>query len=249
MKLLVALLVALSLGVPRADAETVTLAADTWPPFVNAEHPEGGVSVQIIREALGRHGYQVELTIMPWARAMLSVSEGTFDALPDAWHTRERAEALRFSKPYMVNELRFLKRAGDDFQYQGLKSLRGKTVGTVRDYAYGTTFHQADFKREEVTDLITNIRKLARGRVDLAIADELVVRHRIADEAPELMDEIEFVETPYSTKELYLAVSHANPRVEEIIRAFNEGLTAMHRDGSFVAIMRDNNYPWAAPIN
>lgn len=249
MKLLVALLVALSLGVPRADAEKVTLVADPWPPFINEEHPEGGVAVQIIREALGRRGYKVELTIMPWARAMLSVQEGTFDVLPNAWHTQERAEVLRFSNPYMVNELKFIKRAGDDFQYQGLESLTGKTVGIIRDYGYGRAFYEADFKREDATDLITNIRKLVWGRLDLAIADKFVARYRIAEEAPELIEEIEFVEPPFSTMDLHVTVGHVNPRGGDIIRAFNEGLSAMRRDGSLATIMRDNNYPWAAPIN
>ena len=249
MKFLVALLFALSLGVPRAYAEIVTLAADPWPPLINHKHPEGGVGVQVIREALGRHGYQVELIIMPWASAILSVQEGTFDVLPDSWYTRARTKVFRFSDPYMVHELKFIKRAGDDFQYQGLESLKGKTVGIVRDYAYGNAFYEADFRREDVADLITNIRKLARGRIDLAIADEIVARHRIAEEAPELMDKIEFVDAPYSTMDLYVAVGHANPRGEAIIWAFNDGLAAMRRDGRFAAIMKDNGQPWAAPIN
>ncbi|MEX0584449.1 MAG: transporter substrate-binding domain-containing protein, partial [Natronospirillum sp.] len=142
------------------NAETVTVVADPWPPFIDEEHPEGGVGIQIIREALGRNGYDIEVTIMPWARAEAGVRAGTFDVLPGTWYTEERAEDLLFSDHYMVNEVKFIKRVTDDFQYSGLDSVTGKTVAVILDYGYGDAFYAGDFKRDATTSFASNIQKL-----------------------------------------------------------------------------------------
>jgi len=241
MKTIMSCLLALLIAMPAA-AETLTVAADPWPPFVNEDHEEGGVALAIIREALSRKGYDVELNIMPWARAEDGVRSGDYDILPGTWYTESRAEELIYSEPYATNEVKFIKRADDDFEYTGMDSLAGKTIGIIRDYGYGDEFAAADtFSREASAGLITNIRKLVNGRVDLAIEDELVARFLINGEDPELLDQIEFVDPPYSANDLHLTSGRANSRGEAIVKAFNEGLAAMKKDGTFDAIMSENN--------
>jgi len=240
-RLITAFILSLFLTAPAA-AETLTVAADPWPPFVNEDHPEGGVGLAIIREALGRSGYEVELNIMPWARAEAGVKAGDYDILPGTWHTRARAEKLLYSEPYVHNEIKFIKRKGEDFNYTDLKSLKGKTVAVIRDYRYGDAFYSADFfEREAASDLVTNIRKLVNERVDLAIEDELVARYIIGQEAPELLDRIEFVDPPFSARGLHLTSGYNNPDHEAIVEAFNEGLCAMREDGTFDRIMAEND--------
>ena len=241
MKVVIALCLALFLSV-QAKAETVTLAGDPWPPFVDEDHPEGGVGVQIIREALSRHGYEVELNIMPWARAEDGVRAGDYDALPGTWYTESRSEDLMYSDPYVVNEIKFIRRVGDDFEYEGLDSLEGKTVAIIRDYGYGDEFYEADhFERDPAPDLMPNIQKLVNERVDLAIEDEMVARFIIEQNDPELLDQIEFLDPPFSASDLHMTVGYANPRHEEIVSAFNDGLESMREDGTFDAIMEENN--------
>lgn len=241
MKSIISCLFALLIAFPAA-AETLTVAANPWPPFVNEDHDEGGVSLAIIREALGRSGYDVELKIMPWARAADGVRSGDYDMLPAVWFTEERTEKLMYSERYVTNDIKFIKRASDDFQYDGLESLDGKTIGTIRDYAYGDAFTNYDGYNAEVsTDLLTNIRKLVNERVDLAVEDELVARHQITKEDAALLDQVEFVDPPLSSEGLYMTVGHANPKAETIIEAFNEGLKAMKEDGTFATIMSEND--------
>lgn len=241
MKIAIALICSLLLAV-QAKADTLTIAADPWPPFVNEDHPEGGVAVQIIREALGRHGFDVELNIMPWARAEDGVRSGNYDILPGTWYTESRSEDLMYSEPYVTNEIKFIKRAGEDFDYQDLNSLDGETVAIIRDYGYGDRFYEAgNFERDPAPELMTNIRKLVNERVDLAIEDELVARFIINANEPELLDQIEFVEPPYSAEGLHLTTGYANPRHEEIVSSFNAGLAEMREDGTFDAIMEEND--------
>ncbi len=241
MKIAFALFLSLVLAF-QAKADTLAIAADPWPPFIDENHPEGGVSIQIIREALGRHGFDVELNIMPWARAIDGVRSGDFDILPGTWYTESRSEDLMYSEPYVANEIKFIKRAGEAFDYSGLDSLDGEVVAIIRDYGYGDAFYEAtNFERDPAPELMTNIRKLVNERVDLAIEDEFVARFIISNEEPELLDQIEFVEPPYSAESLHLTSGYANPRHEEIVEAFNAGLAEMREDGTFDRIMEEND--------
>lgn len=239
MRLILSLILGLALALP-ASAQTLTVAADPWPPFINPDDDRGGVAIEIIREALSRSDYEIELEIVPWARAEAGVRAGDYDILPGTWYTEERAKELKYSEPYVTNELKFIQQDGEDFKYDGLTSLEGKTVAVVRDYGYDDAFNEADFfTREPAPDMMTNIRKLADGRVDLTIADELVARYTINEEAPKLLDKIDFVDPPFSSKELHMTVGRAHPEHETIVSAFNDGLEAMKSDGSYDQILEE----------
>ncbi|RND29255.1 amino acid ABC transporter substrate-binding protein, partial [Vibrio cholerae] len=99
-------------------------------------------------------GYTVEFTIMPWSRALNDVKEGKIDILPATWFTQERTTYLSYSETYLTNQVKFIKKAGDNFEFAGLASLNGKKVGIVRGYGYGDEFmNDPSFFRPESTDL------------------------------------------------------------------------------------------------
>lgn len=237
MALVFALLVAF-----HTQADTLTAVTDPYPPFVDEDHPQEGIAMAIVRAAYATQGYEIRWLNMPWARAEQSVKNGTFDMLPITWYTKSRSRELLYSDPYVTNHVKFIQRRGEDFTYQGLESLRGKSVGTVRYYGYGDEFSTAEhFTREPVAEFIYNIRKLINGRIDLTLEDELVARTHIAKHAPELIDLIDFVEPPYTSKDLHVTSGYANPRHREIIDAFNAGLKEIKENGTFQQIMEDNN--------
>lgn len=241
MKRLAPALLTLAVFAWPVHADIIHVAADPWPPFVDEDHSEEGVSIEILKAAYATQGYDVEWTELPWARAMDGVIDGDYDVLPAVWHTDSREENLKFSEPYLTNEVRFVQRTGGDFQYDGLDSLEGMTIGTIRDYGYSDEFNEADhFTRDEVSDFITNVRKLVDGRIDLTLEDEIVARAHIAANEPDLIDEVEFVDPPFSTADLYVVAGYGNDRHDEIIEAFNKGLEEIKADGTFDQIMQDN---------
>lgn len=91
---------------------------------------------------------------MPWSRALNDVKEGKIDILPATWFTQERTAYLTYSDNYLTNQVKFIKKAGDNFEFAGLASLNGKKVGIVRGYGYGDEFmNDPSFFRPESTDL------------------------------------------------------------------------------------------------
>ena len=224
-----------------AANKEIVAAADPWAPFVDPSDPREGLSLAIIRAAYKTQGYTVKMVYVPWARAEQGVIKGTFDILPDIWKSDSRLKVFDFSEPYAANKIKFIKTIDDDFEYTDLSSLDGKRVGTIRKYGYGDEFLSADnFKRDEVSGLMQNIAKLTldNKRIDLTIEDEIVARVTIANEDPALLEKIAFVETPYSSEELYIAAGLNNPRHEEIISAFNTGLKEIEANGKLEEIRK-----------
>jgi polar amino acid transport system substrate-binding protein len=177
---------------------------------------------------------------MPWARAETDVKKGAYDILPDVWMTDARKKEMMFSKPYVSNKVKFILLKDNPFEYQGLKSLKGKTIGTVRGYGYGDEFLKStDFKRDEVVDINTNLKKLVMKRIDMTLEDEIVAKAKIAEENPKLLDQIRFSKNSFSINDLHIASGLKNPRHKEIIEAFNKGLEIIKTDGTAARILAD----------
>lgn len=222
----------------------VTAASDPWPPFTDPDHTNQGLSLEIVRAALGTEGYEVTMRFMPWARAEEGARQGVYDIVPNAWMTAERERFFFFSEPYVENRIVFIRRKGEPFKYDGLESLKGFVVGVIRGYGYEESFLQASgFVREEASDFLTNIRKLLAGRIDMTLEDEMVARRLLADGEGEYAERIEFVAEPLVVKKLYVVCGLSNPRHREIIEAFNRGLRSIRADGTYDKIIFSYGFP------
>lgn len=232
-------IVLLSATFCTAEEKTVVAAADPYPPFIDPTDPNEGLSLAVIRAAYKTQGYTVKMEFVPWARAEALTISGKYDILPDVWLNDENKKVLMFSVPYAVNTVKFIKTADDPFEYNGLESLKGKKVGTVRGYNYNDAFQASkDFIREDVADLITNIKKLTAPskRIDLTLEDQIVASTLIAKTDPSLMPKIKFTENALISNNLYVASGIANPRHKEIIEAFNKGLAEIKATGELSKI-------------
>lgn len=226
-------LLLLCLAQPPLQAETLTAVADPWPPYVTDLAPHQGMATRILREALAREGYGLDVRLMPWARSLRRVKSGGADLLITAWWSNERTGFLHYSEPYAQNELVFLKRRDDPFEFSDLTSLEGKRIGVVRDYGYDRDFLQADyFQRIPNNEFTDSVRMLIAGRLDLVLEDRLVVLATLQQEAPHELEKLSFSRKPLLTKPLYVAASLSHPRHRQIIAAVNRGLAAMRNDGT-----------------
>ncbi len=234
-----AIIVLFSVAICSAQTKTISAASDPWPPFVDPDHPQKGISIEIVTAAFATQGYTFEHKIMPWARAEDGVKKGKIDVLPNTWFTDKRTSYLAYSKPYASNEVKFIKKKGDAFEYTGLESLAGKKIGIMLGYGYSDDFmNSKDFKREAVSDFVKNIKKLVGNRIDLSLEDEIVAKNLISKKDPALLDKIEFTKNFLSSNALHVTCGLANPRHEEIINAFNKGLEEITANGTLGKILK-----------
>ncbi|GAA3933638.1 transporter substrate-binding domain-containing protein [Litoribacillus peritrichatus] len=224
-------------------AETFVAAGDPWPPFLDPDKPNQGIALEITRAALKTQGHELQMQFMPWARAINEVKEADSDILVGTWYTEERTKFLMYSDPYLENQIKFIKRKNDDFEYSGLDSLTGKNIGVVRGYGYGDAFLTAtNFKRPESKNLISNIKKLIAGRIDLTLEDEVVARDILKRTASQLLNKIEFTSDSLSSNKLHITVGLSNSRKEEIISAFNKGLKEIKANGTYDALLKQYGF-------
>ncbi len=222
-----------------AQSKTITAAADPYPPFVDQENPTDGLSLEIIRAAFNVQGYSVKMKFLPWTRAIANVKDGSIDIIPDKWMTEEDKNLYNFSDSYAVNEVVFIKPKGSSFEYNGINSLDKKTIGVVRGFKYSDEFNKAtNFKRDDSDDILTNIKKLVSGRLDLTLEDRIVASSLLNKTDTSLLEKIEFTKRALTVNKLYIATGKSNKRATEIITAFNKGLAVIKANGVYASIMK-----------
>lgn len=219
----------------QAASERLTVGALVdYPPFSDLGRPQLGFANDLLATAMKRAGYEVEIAMIPWNRALAGVQDGTYDILTCVWKTPERERFLTFTAPFAVNRLVFAQRANEDFVYQSLDDLTGRTIGTIPGYAYDEAFLKAtNFTREEAANVATNLRKLSAGRLDLTVEDELILRFIINTQLPDLKMMLELAPGALSENPLHFGVSKRRPDADQIARAFNAALSDMRGDGSY----------------
>ncbi|QHF01437.1 MULTISPECIES: ABC transporter substrate-binding protein [Pseudomonas syringae group] len=215
-------------------AEKLRIAADRWPPFTDAMLLNGGLATDIVSTALRRAGYTTVYEQVPWARAMLGVSEGRHDVLIAAWFSEDRTRIGQFSREYLVNRVRLLKRRDSTVQSLTHEQLHAYVIAVVRGYAYSAAFdNDALLKKIPVQSFSMAIRMLAAARVDLALEDEYVARYNLAREAEDVRNNVEFLPGSLSENGLHILVSLKNPKHAEIVARFDREIAAMKADGSY----------------
>jgi len=223
-------------------ADDLSIAATEWPPFYGSELPDNGFMTEIVVEAFDRAGFGTDIDFLPWKRAFEGTRDGKFDALFTMWYRAEREEFFIFSEPLPSNELVFLVRAGDGGTFEGYDKLKGKTIGVVRGYAPPPGFEDANLKVSEARDDEENLRKLLRGRIDMALTDRIVAQHIINTKMGSEAESFGWMEPPVHVDVQYMVVPKANPGSAELMSSFNAALADMTTDGTLETIMGKHGF-------
>ncbi|MBD9413907.1 amino acid ABC transporter substrate-binding protein [Pseudomonas sp. PDM16] len=239
MKGLYGLALVIALLAQAAIAESLRLAGDSWPPFTDRRLPGNGLAVELVSAALKRAGHTSEYVEVPWARVLRGLQQGDYDIVVAAWYSPERARYALFSDTYLINRIRFLRRVGAPIEYEGLGSLRRFSIAVVRGYSYDPAFDSAqDLTRVPVLEFAMGARMLAAGRVQLTLEDELVAQYHLSRGLREIRDAVEFVDAPLSENGLHILVRRSHPLHQQIVREFDENISAMKADGTYRQIFK-----------
>ena len=97
-----------------------------------------GYCWDVLRESFHVMGYTIQLTVTPWARAMLNVKIGEADILFPTGKNSERLEIFDYSEE-STNQANFIVYINKDsyIAWEGLKELKGLSIGVKRGFNYG----------------------------------------------------------------------------------------------------------------
>lgn len=229
-------------AVGKAADKELSIAATEFPPFYGAELDDNGFMSEIIRTALTRRGYTADVEFLPWKRALASAKAGKHDALYTVWYRKEREEWFLFSDALPSSELVFFKHKGAEISSSKYEDLKDLTIGVVRGYAPPPGFEEAGLKTALSNNDEENLRKLAKGRVDLVLTDRIVAQHIINTKLGDVAGELEWIDPPVHEDIQYLVISKATDGSEVILSEFNAGLAEITADGTLKSIMAKHGF-------
>lgn len=225
--------------------ETIELVTLQYPPYIYQHQNEViGIAVDIVKEAFNRMDKSVNITILPWLRALNMIKEGEAYGIFTIYKTEEREIFADFSNEILIEQIisLFIKyNSGISFD-GNLLSLKNYKIGTVRGVSYGSKFDQAIQSKalknfDEAGTGEQNILKLEAGRVDIIVSNkygalEIIKNLKLEQKIKELSPEIESLPS-------YIAFSKKR-QLSKIRDELDAKLKEMKEDGTYDKII--NSY-------
>jgi polar amino acid transport system substrate-binding protein len=108
----------------------------------------------------------------------------------------------------------------------------------VKGYINTEEFDKAPYlKKVEAETDEENLRKLAKGELDLIVIDKLVAQYLIKTKIPEASGTLDSIEPPLIIHPLFVVFPKKLPASGKRAKEFNKAYESMEKDGTIKAIM------------
>ncbi len=221
-------------------ADGIRVVTEEFPPYdFTAESGEvEGMSTEVVREVLSELNLDMNIDVLPWARAFKLASTTPATMLFSVVRTPEREPIFHWVGVVCeVKSYLFRLNSRSDIQAGRLADLRQYSIGVVRDWAGQKYLEQQGFDQlQKVSESDANIRKLMNGRVDLIEDYEANLIYR--------MKKLGF--DPGSVEKVYFNADISGPLYavfnkdtdQGLVQQFKDAFSAVHLDGRYEAIQR-----------
>ncbi len=233
--------------VPLASGDTIRLVADPWCPY-NCEPgtERAGFMVEIAKRVFQAEGHRVEYHQRPWVRALQEARDGNFHGVIGA----TRLEAPDFIFPelaqgQMANA--FWTLAESPWQYRGTSSLERQQLAVIAGYSYGDAIEnmlQDERHRPLITELHgvsplkNGLRMLERGRIQVLLEDEHVMRYHLHRSGQSnKFRRAGYVPAEPDAARVYIAFSPAHPSSTDYARLLTDGIARLRASGELAQIL------------
>lgn len=215
---------------PGGDAPIVRLTSVDWPPFSGPQLPNQGLSTAIVERTLTRAGLALMVEFLPWQRAVITgLKTADISGYFPEYRTATSQSRCLLSAAIGSSPLGLAERVNAPVNWRSLTDLTGLRIGTVRGYVNTDAFDQAaavgQISVEPAVDDATNLRKLAAGRLDMAVIDANVLAYLLASE-PDLRlirDQLRFNARLLEDKSLHVCF-RPGEEGEKLRRRFDQAL-------------------------
>ncbi len=226
-----------------ASEKTLNIVADNYPPYYGEDLPKGGVLTEIIVEAFRRTGYELKIKWVPWKRAVEGAKAGKYDGIYTLWYREERKAWFVYSDPIPpASETGFYKTREKDISFETFEDLKPYTIGVGRGYVRPPGFDEASLTTSLAKDDEENLRKLHKGRVDLALTDRIVAKHIIDTRIPDAAPDLEWLPPALHVETNHFAVSRKTANFTTKLADFNRGLREIEADGTLERIIAGHGF-------
>lgn len=235
----------------NAGASTVSIRADTWPPFNDdPKAAKVGYMIEALREIYGPLGDKIDYQLMSWDDSLASVRNGKFNAVVGA--SKDDAPDFIFpQEPFGTSKNTFFALSKSPWVYGGIASLPRIKLGVIEDYAYSDELDDyiktnkssksgkvVVSRGEEALALLIN--KLQSGKVDVVVEDASVMLFALMKLGIPT-GQIKAVGFPNDSQDIYVAFAPGNPSSKGYAQQFDEGIRKLRASGKLQQILSRYN--------
>ncbi|MEX0299249.1 MAG: substrate-binding periplasmic protein [Kordiimonas sp.] len=189
----------------------IKLTSTEWPPYTGENLPKQGFMTEIIRNTLTEAGYGLQVDFSAWQRSLATAyAQRNYHGTLMVYRSKDKEDNCHLTKAVAKSHLGFVQRKDTPVIWSKLEDLTGVRIGSVAGY-----FNSIEFDRlatEQILDVSAvfndtlNMRRVAFGRIELAVIDKSTMHYLIKTE-PSLKDYrhiLEFNSTPLATHALHV---------------------------------------------
>lgn len=219
--------------------EKVLMVTGEWAPYTSSNMANKGVVSEIVKFALKQSDIELNLEFKFWPQCYASVLQGYAAASFPFFKTEKREEKMLYSNPIMSSKVLFFYRKNrvEVTSFKNLTELQKYKVSGVNGFFYRDSFRAAELNMVYSDSETEALKKVHSGFAELIPMDEVTGWELIKKNYPEQIEEFATMSTPIREDNLYLIVSRANPKAQQIIEKFNNGLNKIKRNGTYSKIL------------
>ena len=222
----------------------VRVCVGDFSPYNSPRLPRMGPIFDLAQQAFQRVDYTMQAEFMPWARILKEGEEGRCLIL-GIWRNAARDQLFDYSSPLVEQELGFFVKRGSLPELRkeasngkhNVDTLRRLRIGIERGSYLPELLRDPGLQLDLASALNSNLRKLAKDRIDLAFGAKDAGLYMLTRE-PELRARVEWLAPGLESKPTYLAFSRRAPDADAMRAAFEQGLQAMKADGSYRRLLK-----------
>jgi len=225
------------------DAEKMRIVTNEEPP-TNYHLEEGeftGTTVDIVEEIKRYLNLDVEIEVMPWARAYETAKTDSNVVIFTAARTQERIDhGFNFIGPVITRKHALWSKKGNNFNISSIEDIRDQDlrIGVMRGDWREKYFIDRGFSVDSVTDHRQNLVKLLERGIDLWVSSDIEAPP-IAREAGVSMEEIEIAYV-FREASSYIMLSKDTP--EETVKEWEEVYAEIQKTDFF----EDTSKKWSS---
>ncbi|MBI3349627.1 MAG: transporter substrate-binding domain-containing protein [Burkholderiales bacterium] len=234
---MIAVLAVSGAALAQASPFRLVLATEEYPPY-NMSGLNGavtGISTDIVRAVLDAAGYEYEIAVYPWARAIALARTQVNTCVYSMSRTPEREALYKWIGPLVANDWTLFGRSGasrpqtlDEAMLMRIGSYQGDAIVAYLQ----TRGHQVDVAPSDDV----NPKKLLAGRIDFWATGKLIGQYRLRQQGVEGVEPV----LTFNHTEMYLACQVQLPDAQ--VTKLTQTLHALEKSGAIKKIYASYGY-------
>ena len=213
------------------------MATIDWPPYYSEHLYKQGPITEITRQVLAKLGYQLNVSFIPWKRAIEHTKKGVYHAVLGGYYNKQREKFFWYSEAIASVDLILFTHKSNNNPASDVNALSNKTVCVINGYYYGEKFQ----RNESIVKIKSNtlahcFQRLISKRTEYVAVNKLVGVTLLEKEFPDYKQHLSITDTIISHEDVYILWSQKIPDNLQLNNEFNQVLQELKETGELKKI-------------